>query len=54
MLHTLGVVLVAARIAHPIGLKHDNPRQPLRGLGAGATTLVTLVAAATAIWQFVA
>jgi len=52
LLHTLGTVLVVARMLHPIGLVHDNLRNPLRLLGAGVTTLVTLVAAATAIVQF--
>jgi uncharacterized membrane protein YecN with MAPEG domain len=53
LLHGLGIVLVLARIAHPIGLHHDNMRHPLRAVGAGGTFLVTLIAALTAIWQFV-
>jgi len=53
ILHGLGIALVLARIAHPIGLKHDNPRHPLRGLGAGVTVLVTLIAALMLIWGFV-
>jgi uncharacterized membrane protein YecN with MAPEG domain len=52
LLHTLGTSLVIARLVHPVGLVHDNLRSPLRGLGAGATTLVTLAAAAMAIAQF--
>src|SRR5262245_23144823 len=51
-LHVLGTALVIARLAHPVGLVHDNLRSPLRGLGSGVTTLVTLVAAAIAIAQF--
>ena len=39
--------------AHPLGLHHDNMRNPLRGLGAGVTALVIVVAAVAAIWQFV-
>jgi uncharacterized membrane protein YecN with MAPEG domain len=52
LLHALGTALVIARLAHPVGLVHDRLRSPLRGLGAGVTTLVTLVAAAVAIMQF--
>lgn len=52
LLHGLGAALVLARIAHPIGLRHDNVRHPLRGVGAGATALVTTIAAVAAIWDF--
>ncbi len=53
LLHGLGAALVLARIAHPIGLRHDNVRHPLRGIGAGATLLVMVIAALAAIWGFV-
>ena len=52
VLHGLGIALVAARIAHPLGLHHDNVRSPLRGIGAGGTILVTLIAAVMLIWGF--
>lgn len=52
LLHVLGIALVLSRIAHPIGLKHDNVRHPLRAIGAGGTVLVTLVAALILIWGF--
>jgi uncharacterized membrane protein YecN with MAPEG domain len=45
LLHALGAALVAARIAHPLGLEYDEMRKPLRGFGAFGTILVTLVAA---------
>lgn len=54
LVHGLGATLVVARIAHPLGLHHDNLRHPLRAVGAGLTTLVTLVAAIVAIWRFLA
>jgi len=54
LLHGLGIALVLARIAHPIGLHHDNMRHPMRAVGAGVTFLVTGVAALAAIWSFVA
>jgi hypothetical protein len=37
LLHGLGIALVASRIVHPLGLQHDNVRNPLRGIGAGVT-----------------
>ena len=52
LLHGLGIALVVARIAHPLGLKHDNVRNPLRGIGAGGTTLVTLIAGGMLIWGY--
>ena len=53
LLHGLGIALVVARIAHPLGLHHDNIRNPLRGIGAGVTILVSLIAALMLIWGFV-
>ncbi len=53
LLHGLGIALVLARIAHPIGLHHDNMRHPMRAVGAGVTFLVTGIAALAAIWSFV-
>jgi len=52
-LHGLGIALVVARIAHPIGLHHDNMRNPLRVIGAGVTVVVTLVAAVALIWGYI-
>jgi uncharacterized membrane protein YecN with MAPEG domain len=45
LLHGLGATLLVARILHPLGLDAQNMRRPLRGIGAFATMLVTLVAA---------
>jgi len=53
LLHALGILLVVARIIHPIGFQIDDTSSPLRGLGAGGTLLVTLIAAVVAVWQFV-
>jgi len=49
-LHVFGVVLIAARICHAVGLKGDNITNALRGIGAGATALLTAV---MAIWGIV-
>ncbi len=45
LLHGLGGGLFACRIAHPLGLKAETMRSPLRGIGALGTLLVTLIAA---------
>jgi uncharacterized membrane protein YecN with MAPEG domain len=52
LLHGLGAALVVARIAHPLGLHHENMRNPLRGIGAGGTTLITIIAAIALIWEY--
>lgn len=52
LLHGLGIALVLSRVAHPLGLHHDNIRHPLRGIGNGVSTLVTLIAAVLLIWGF--
>lgn len=44
LLHGLGIALVIARIAHPLGLKADTIESPLRAVGAFGTLLVTVVA----------
>lgn len=52
LLHGLGIALVLSRVAHPLGLHHDNIRNPLRGIGNVVSTLVTLIAAVVLIWGF--
>jgi len=54
LLHGLGTVLVLSRIAHPLGLRHDDIRHPLRAIGAAGTVLVSVVAAVMLLWQFFA
>lgn len=49
-LHIIGVALVIARIAHAVGLKHDNMGHPGRLVGAGGTALITLVAGVYTLW----
>ena len=49
-LHVAGIVLVVARIAHAIGLKHNNMGHPGRVIGAGGTALITLVSAIYLLW----
>ncbi|MEN8161029.1 MAG: MAPEG family protein [Myxococcota bacterium] len=45
LLHGLGATLLVARILHPLGIDATEMRRPLRGIGAVATMIVTLVAA---------
>ena len=49
-LHGIGIALIVTRIAHAIGLKHDNMAHPGRLVGAGGTALITLVSAIYALW----
>jgi len=49
-LYVAGDLLIIARIAHAIGLKHDNIAHPGRLIGAGGTALLTLVTAGYGFW----
>ena len=49
-LHVVGALLIVVRIAHAVGLKHDNMGNPGRLIGAGGTALLTLVTAAYGLW----
>lgn len=51
LLHSLGIAMLAARICHALGLKEEVT--PLRGIGAGGTFLVSLIAAGVLVYQFV-
>ena len=49
-LYIVGDLMIIARIAHAIGLKHDNMGHPGRFIGAAGTALITLVTAVYGIW----
>jgi uncharacterized membrane protein YecN with MAPEG domain len=49
-LYIVGDLMIIARIAHAIGLKHDNMAHVGRLIGAGGTALLTLVAAGYGLW----
>ena len=49
-LYVVGDLMIIARIAHAIGLKHDNMAHKGRLIGAGGTALLTLVAAGYGLW----
>jgi uncharacterized membrane protein YecN with MAPEG domain len=49
-LYIVGDLLILARIAHLIGLKHDNMAHKGRALGAGGTALVTAASGIYALW----
>ncbi len=49
-LYIVGDVMILARIAHAIGLKHDNMGHIGRLIGAGGTALATLATAGYGLW----
>ena len=49
-LYIIGDLLIVARIAHAVGLKHDNMAHIGRLIGAAGTALVTLAAAGYGVW----
>lgn len=49
-LYIVGDLMIVARIAHAIGLKHDNMSHIGRLIGAGGTALLTLVTAGYGLW----
>lgn len=49
-LYVMGDLLIIARIAHAVGLKHDNMQHIGRLIGAGGTALITLVTAGYGLW----
>ena len=51
LLHTMGVVVVIARAAQPIGLRHDRVIHPLRFVGTVGTVTAMVVLGGVALWQ---
>lgn len=49
-LYIVGDLMIISRIAHAIGLKHDNMGHIGRLIGAGGTALLTLVTAGYGLW----
>lgn len=49
-LYTVGTLLILARIAHAVGLKHDNMAHKGRFIGAAGTALLMIASAVYAIW----
>ncbi|MDJ0700461.1 MAG: MAPEG family protein [Woeseiaceae bacterium] len=49
-LYVVGDLLIIARIAHAIGLKHDNMAHIGRLIGAGGTALITLAVVVYGLW----
>jgi uncharacterized membrane protein YecN with MAPEG domain len=52
LLHGLGLAMILARILHAVGIKADTIQSLPRGIGAGMTLLVTLIAAGVLVSQF--
>ena len=51
LLHSMGILLVLARIAHPLGLRHDQGIHMLRIAGVAATVLPMAILGGVALWQ---
>jgi uncharacterized membrane protein YecN with MAPEG domain len=49
-LYIVGDLLVISRVAHAVGLKHNNMGHIGRLIGAGGTALLTLVTAGYGLW----
>lgn len=49
-LYIIGLLLFVARIAHAMGLKHDNMAHKGRFIGAAGTALITLVTGLYGVW----
>ena len=49
-LYVVGDLMILVRIAHAIGLKHDNMGHIGRLIGAGGTALLTVAAAGYGLW----
>lgn len=49
-LYIVGDLLIIVRIAHALGLRHENMAHPGRLVGAGGTALITLAVAGYGVW----
>ena len=49
-LYVVGDLLILARVAHAMGLKHDNMAHKGRFIGAAGTALLTLVTGGYGLW----
>jgi uncharacterized membrane protein YecN with MAPEG domain len=52
LLHGLGLGMLFARAMHAVGIKADTIQSAPRGIGAGLTLLLTLIAAGALVRQF--
>jgi uncharacterized membrane protein YecN with MAPEG domain len=52
LLNGLGLGMLVARTCHAVGIKADTIQSPLRGVGAGGTLVLTLIAAGVLVYQF--
>lgn len=54
ILHACGIVLIAARILHGVGLSRTGGTSPERFIGTAATWALMLAMAVLLLWQYVA
>ncbi len=50
-LHMDGGILLASRLIHPFGIKHDYASAPLRVAGASGTMIAILIAVGLIVWK---
>lgn len=51
LLNASGAILLASRLLHPFGLRHDNAKAPLRIVSGIGTTLAVAICIGAIFWQ---
>lgn len=51
LIHAAGVILVAFRLLHPLGIRHDKSDAMPRIVGGSGTLIAILLSAAAILWQ---
>ena len=51
LIHAAGVILVAFRLLHPLGIPHDKSDAMPRIVGGSGTLIAILLSAAAILWQ---
>lgn len=52
LLNASGAILVVSRLLHPLGLRHDNAKAPLRIVSGIGTTAAMVLTIGFILWQF--
>lgn len=50
VMHAIGLMLLAGRLVHPLGIHFDQPSSPWRGIGITATAVSMLIAIVYILW----
>lgn len=54
LLNASGAILLVSRLLHPLGLRHDNAKAPLRIISGIGTTLAMVLTIGFILWQHLA